>query len=154
MPAASAAQPGCGRRGRVQGHTPRTCYNRSMKLRLIFGSVAMIWVASLSYGALQAKQAAAPGATKSVWGGVFSKEQADRGAAAFKAACSECHGNDLAGDGFAPALSGSEFMGNWTDLTVGDLFERIRVSMPPSGPSTVPPDQKADIVAHILNSNK
>jgi len=30
----------------------------------------------------------------------------------------------------------------------------VRISMPPSGPSTVPPDQKADIIAHILNVNK
>ena len=85
---------------------------------------------------------------------MFSKAQAERGAAAFKQSCSECHGNDLAGDGFAPALTGADFMGNWTDLTVGDLFERIRISMPPSGPSAVTPAQKADIVAHILNVNK
>ncbi|MEP6783563.1 MAG: cytochrome c [Acidobacteriota bacterium] len=126
-----------------------------MKLRLIFGTLAVIWAASLSYGTLQAKQAAAPApGAKSVWDGVFSQEQADRGAAAFKANCSECHGNDLAGDGFAPALTGSDFMGNWTDLTVGDLFERVRISMPPSGPSGVTPEQKADIIAHILNVNK
>ena len=37
---------------------------------------------------------------------------------------------------------------------VGDLFERIRISMPPSGPSGVTPAQKADIVAHIMNQNK
>jgi mono/diheme cytochrome c family protein len=125
-----------------------------MKLRFIFGTLAVIWAATLSNSALQARQAAAPAAAKSVWDGVFSKEQADKGAAEFKAACSECHGNDLAGDGFAPALTGADFMSNWTDLTVGDLFERIRISMPPSGPSSVPPEQKADIVAHILNSNK
>jgi S-disulfanyl-L-cysteine oxidoreductase SoxD len=126
-----------------------------MKLRFIFGVLAVMWIASVSHSALQAKQAAAPGAqAKSVWDGVFTKEQAERGAAQFKTSCSECHGNDLAGDGFAPALTGSDFMGNWTDLTVGDLFERIRVSMPPSGPGTVTPAQKADIVAHILNVSK
>ena len=120
-----------------------------MKLRVIFGGLAIIWLASVSGSALQAKQAAAPGAAKSIWDGVFTKEQADRGAEAFKSACSECHGNDLAGDGFAPALSGSDFMGNWNDLS-----ERIRISMPPSGPSAVTPAQKADIVAHIMNVNK
>jgi mono/diheme cytochrome c family protein len=114
----------------------------------------MVWVAGVSQSVVNT-QAAAPAAQgKSVWDGVFTKEQADRGAVAFKAACSECHGNDLAGDGFAPALTGSEFMGNWNDLSVGDLFERIRVSMPPSGPSAVTPAQKADIVAHILNASR
>ena len=126
-----------------------------MKLRVIFGVLAMIWIAGISHSALQAKQTAAPGAqAKSVWDGVFTAEQSERGAAAFKTSCSECHGNDLAGDGFAPALTGSDFMGNWNDLSVGDLFERIRVSMPPSGPGAVSPAQKADIVAHILNQSK
>lgn len=128
-----------------------------MKLRFVFGGVAVIWMASVSHSTLQATQAAAgapAGGQKSVQEGVFSTAQAERGAAAFKQSCSECHGNDLAGDGFAPALTGSDFMGNWTDLTVGDLFERIRISMPPSGPSAVTPAQKADIVAHILNVNK
>ena len=55
--------------------------------------------------------------TKTVWDGVFTAEQAERGAAAYKTACSECHGNDLVGDGFAPALTGADFMGNWNDLT-------------------------------------
>ena len=60
----------------------------------------------------------------------------------------------LDGDGFAPALTGADFQGNWNDLSVGDLFERIRISMPPSGPTSVTPEQKADIVAHIFNQNK
>lgn len=119
-----------------------------MKLRFVFGALALIWVAALSHGAVSAEQ------SKSVWDGVFTQEQADRGAAAYKTACSECHGNDLGGDGFAPALTGSEFMGNWNELSVGDLFERIRISMPPSGPDSVTPAQKADIVAHLLNSSK
>ena len=111
-----------------------------MKLRVLFGVLAVIWLAGVTQFSASAEQ------SKSVWDGVFTKEQADRGAAAYKASCSECHGNDLAGDGFAPALTGSEFMGNWNDLSVGDLFERIRISMPPSGPSGVTPAQKADIV--------
>jgi S-disulfanyl-L-cysteine oxidoreductase SoxD len=119
-----------------------------MKLRVLFGVLAVIWLAGVTQFSARAEQG------KSVWDGVFTTVQAERGAEAYKTACSECHGNDLAGDGFAPALTGSDFMGNWNDLSVGDLFERIRVSMPPSGPSTVSPDQKADIVAHLMNVNK
>ena len=125
-----------------------------MKLRIVFGAVALIWIAGVSQSVVSTQAAAAGAQAKSVWDGVFSQEQADRGAAAYKNACSECHGNDLAGDGFAPALAGADFMGNWTDLSVGDLFERIRVSMPPSGPGSVTPAQKADIVAHLLNASK
>ncbi|HEX6162674.1 MAG TPA: cytochrome c [Vicinamibacterales bacterium] len=117
-----------------------------MKLRFLFGTLAVIWLAGVTQ--FSAEQ------SKSVWDGVFTKEQADRGAAAYKSACSECHGGDLAGDGFAPALSGPDFMGNWNDLSVGDLFERVRISMPPSAPSSVTPAQKADILAHLMNANK
>ncbi len=119
-----------------------------MKLRIAFSALALVWVAGVSHYSVQAEQ------NKTVWDGVFSKEQATRGEAAYKAACAECHGNDLLGDGFAPALAGAEFMGNWNDLSVGDLFERIRISMPPSGPSGVTPAAKADIVAHIMSGNK
>ena len=125
-----------------------------MKLRVLFGVLAVIWLAGVTQFGARAEQAAAPGATKTVWDGVFTAAQAERGAAAYKTACAECHGNDLAGDGFAPALNGSDFIGNWNELSVGDLFERIRISMPPSGPSAVTPADKADIVAHIMNANK
>ena len=125
-----------------------------MKLRVIFFVSVALLVSSASYRVAQAEQAAAAAGAKSIWDGVFTAEQAERGAAIYKTACSECHGGDLMGDGFAPALSGADFQGNWNDLSVGDFFERIRISMPPSGPTSVTPAQKADIVAHIFNQNK
>jgi cytochrome c1 len=125
-----------------------------MRLRVIFCISAAVLFASLSYQVTHAAQAAAAGASKSIWDGVFTAEQAERGAAAYKTNCSECHGGDLMGDGFAPALAGADFQGNWNDLSVGDLFERVRISMPPSGPTGVPPETKVDILAHIFNQNK
>ena len=126
-----------------------------MKLRVIFVLTVGLFAASVSYGVVRAEQAAAPtGDAKSIWDGVFTAEQAERGAEAYKTSCSECHGGDLMGDGFAPALNGADFQGNWNDLSVGDLFERIRISMPPSGPSSVNPAQKADIIAYVFNQNK
>jgi mono/diheme cytochrome c family protein len=118
-----------------------------MKFRVAVLTIAAIWTVGVTQSSVRAQG-------KSVWDGVFTEEQAKRGEATFQKECSSCHGNDLAGDGFAPALAGSDFMSNWNDLSVGDLFERIRISMPPNGPSGVTPAQKADIVSHILNSNK
>ena len=127
-----------------------------MKLGVIFLLSVGLLTASFSYSVVHAKQtaAAAAGVAKTVWDGVFTAEQAERGAEAYKTSCSECHGGDLMGDGFAPALTGADFQGNWNDLSVGDLFERIRISMPPSGPSSVTPEQKADIVAHLMKMNQ
>ena len=130
-----------------------------MKLRIAFLTLAAIWTVTFALPSLRAEQAAAAaaapaGAAQTVWDGVFTEEQAKRGELAYKDNCSSCHGGDLGGDGFAPALSGADFAGNWNDLSVGDLYERIRISMPPTGPSTVTNAQKADILAHIFTANK
>lgn len=119
-----------------------------MKLRIAFLVVAVVWTSALAQSSLGAQ------AARTVSDGVYTDAQAERGLAAYKTSCVECHGGDLTGDGFAPALTGPEFMGNWTDLSVGDLFERIRISMPPSGAASVTPAAKADIVAYMLKYNK
>lgn len=93
-------------------------------------------------------------APKSVWDGAYTEEQAKRGEKAYVENCSECHQQELSGDGFAPALSGADFMNAWNGLSVGDLFDRIRVSMPPGKETAVPNQAKIDIVAHILHFNK
>lgn len=124
-----------------------------MKLRIAFLVLAAVWTVAVTQSSLAAQAAAAP-AARTVWDGVYTEAQAERGAATYKSACSECHGADLSGDGFAPALTGAEFTGNWNELSVGDLFERIRISMPPTGPAGVTPAQKVDIVAYALKFNK
>jgi mono/diheme cytochrome c family protein len=90
------------------------------------------------------------GVFSEIWGNPVRSQVRD-GAAAYKAACSECHGNDLAGDGFAPALTGADFMGNWNDLSLGDLFERIRISMPQNAPGSLSRQDNADVLSYILN---
>ena len=107
-----------------------------------------VWAVGLAYGSAGAQ------APKSVWEGAFTEEQAKRGAEAYLQNCAECHGQDLSGDGFAPALSGADFLNAWNGLTVGDLFDRIRISMPPGKESAVPTQAKIDIVAYVLNFNK
>ena len=92
--------------------------------------------------------------TRSVWDGVYTPEQAARGQALYANLCSECHGLALNGGESAPPLSGGEFLSNWNGLTVGDLFERIRVSMPADNPGHLTRQQNADVIAHILNVNQ
>ena len=116
-----------------------------MKLTVVAASIAAVW----TFGVWQNVRAEQDTTT---WSGVYTEEQAQSGAAVYAKVCSECHLEDLAGDGFAPALRGPEFMSNWNGLTVGDLFERIRISMPPSEPNSVTPKEKAAILAHILKS--
>lgn len=90
----------------------------------------------------------------SVWDGVYTAEQAKRGEATYQQECSSCHGGDLMGDGFAPALAGAEFANAWNGTTLGDLFERMRISMPPSSPEAVSAASKVDILSFLLQAGK
>jgi len=88
---------------------------------------------------------------KSQWDGVYTEEQAQRGGPLYDQYCASCHGPDLAGGEMAPGLTGGEFTSNWNDLSLGDLFERIRISMPQNAPGSLSRQQNADILAYVLS---
>jgi mono/diheme cytochrome c family protein len=92
--------------------------------------------------------------TRSVWDGVYTEEQAKRGGASYGQECAKCHGESLTGADEAPALAGGAFIANWDGLTVGDLFERIRVSMPADRPGKLNREKIADIVSYLLTVNR
>ena len=96
---------------------------------------------------------AAAQSTTSVWDGVFSAEQARRGEVAYRQFCANCHGAGLEGGDMTPALVGGAFTSNWNDLTVGDLFERIRVTMPLDDPGKLSRQQNVDVIAFVLKTN-
>jgi S-disulfanyl-L-cysteine oxidoreductase SoxD len=114
-----------------------------------FGTIAVIGLAAAGVYFIHAQDP-----TKSVWDGVYTDEQAKRGQSSYAEECASCHGDQLTGGEMAPPLAGGEFMSNWSGLTVGDLYERIRTGMPPNAPAKVNRDAKADIVAFILAFNK
>lgn len=89
----------------------------------------------------------------SIWEGVYTAEQANRGDSLYPDSCSRCHGDELEGDE-APALEGEEFLKDWKGLTLGDLYKRIRDSMPLDHPGSITPAQAADLTAFILRRNK
>ena len=95
----------------------------------------------------------AQSASKSVWDGVFSPEQAARGEAHYVASCAACHGATLDGTGEAPGLSGGEFVSHYDQLTIAALFDRVRTTMPQNDPGSLTRDEYADVVAFLLKSN-
>lgn len=99
-----------------------------------------------TWGALGSAQA-----PKSQWDGVYTAEQAKRGEGVYTQYCAGCHGPDLAGGEMAPGLTGGEFSSNWNDLSLGDLFDRIRISMPQNAPGSLSRQQNADIVSYVLS---
>lgn len=109
------------------------------------------------WGALAATllpvEAAAQAPSRSTWDGVYSAEQADRGGQLYMGTCAHCHGPRMGGIDAAPALTGGRFAANWNGVTLGDMVERIRVSMPLNDPGSLSRQQVADVLAYILRAN-
>ena len=108
-----------------------------------------VWLALAALGwcsGVMAQQA--PG--RSVWDGVYTEEQATRGKALYVTACAGCHGETLGGVEAAPPLTGEQFNANWSGTMLGELAERIRISMPADKPGSLSRPQLADLLAFIL----
>src|ERR1022692_466442 len=91
--------------------------------------------------------------SRSIWDGIYTKEQADRGNTLYAQYCAACHSQDLMGGEIAPPLSGGQFVSNWNTLSVGEFFERVRVSMPGDNPGGLSRQQYADILALVFSKN-
>jgi len=91
---------------------------------------------------------------RTVWDGVYTDAQAQRGAAAFDRECAGCHGAGGNGGSMAPALVGPAFAADFDGQTVGDLFDRNRTTMPPGKEGQLSLQLTADITAFMLQANK
>lgn len=119
----------------------------------------LLALACLATGCVATTLAAGQGPAKTVWDGVYTTAQAERGAFVYARYCQRCHGADLSGPGAmggrlpgqspAPALAGSEFNYRWHELSVAELAQRIR-SMPPANPSALSREDSADVLAFVL----
>jgi S-disulfanyl-L-cysteine oxidoreductase SoxD len=87
---------------------------------------------------------------KTTWDKVYTAEQAVRGEKLYADNCASCHGESLGGVEMAPPLAGDTFNSNWEGVSLNDLFERMRTSMPQNKPGSLSRAQNADILAHIL----
>ena len=107
-----------------------------------------------AYGAIAvaiSAQTAAP--AKSVWDAVYSQDQAKRGQARYAQVCVQCHQTDLSGSEQAPSLAGADFLDRWNDQSVGDLADRIRLTMPLDDIGSLSMQVSADITAYLLQAN-
>jgi len=86
--------------------------------------------------------------------GVYTDAQAKRGAGLYKDQCASCHGDDLRGNDIIPGLVGQTFTGNWRGKSLGDLYDKIQMTMPALSPGSLTPEQTADLIAEILSVSK
>ena len=121
--------------------------------------VKIVFVALIAFAAIGVSMRSSFGqqagsTARSVWDGAYTKEQAKRGEGLYAQNCSSCHGPDLTGNDEAASLTGPAFLANWDGLTMGDLSERVRVSMPPNNLGKLNRQQIADVLSYVLSFNK
>jgi mono/diheme cytochrome c family protein len=92
--------------------------------------------------------------SRTIWSGVFSAAQAKRGEAIAGRRCASCHNADLAGGQDGPALVGSDVRQAWSGTTAGNLFDRIRTTMPADAPQSLSAQDTADLLAFIFSQNE
>jgi len=108
---------------------------------------------TMRFGIVLALLAFGAQASRTVWDGAYTEVQAKRGEAVYADRCASCHAADLSGMDQAPPLTGADFLSGWTDQSLNDLFERIRISMPADKPGSLERPQVADVMAFILQKN-
>jgi mono/diheme cytochrome c family protein len=108
---------------------------------------------SLVVAALTSSAIAGQGPMRTVWDGVYTATQAERGKGAYMQACASCHADDLRGKSTAPSLVEESFSFLWADMSIGELFERTRLLMPSDRPGSLPAATYADIIAFIASKN-
>lgn len=112
---------------------------------MILRPAPVVFALALSFSALAA--------SRSVWDGVYTKEQAVRGRTAYGSLCARCHGDALLGGESSPPLVGEDFLDKWNGKTVGELVERTRKTMPSDGPGKISRRQTTDMIAYLLSEN-
>jgi cytochrome c len=129
---------------------PRLHRNRTVGVLPLAAAIGLMVLGGLTASALRAQEAG-----HSIWDGVYTAAQAQRGATEYANRCATCHGDTLAGNGTdAPALTGKMFMDDWDGLTLTALFDRVHTTMPQSNPGSLTGQVAADLTAFLLSANQ
>jgi mono/diheme cytochrome c family protein len=85
---------------------------------------------------------------------LYAAAQAERGQAAYRQSCQDCHGTSLDNGEFGgPPLKGGYFRTRWGNGSVAVLYGYVSLAMPPDRPGQLSPQTYADLVAFLLSNN-
>jgi cytochrome c5 len=126
---------------------------RKLVLALSCAMVATLTLVQIAAMPARPSRARVPLSPGSVWDSVFSLVQAGRGESTYRATCSNCHGDSLAGINDAPGLTGAQFHKTWDGNALSSLFNRVSNDMPSDNPGSLTKPQVADVMAFLLKYN-
>jgi cytochrome c5 len=110
-------------------------------------------VGSAAKPAAQAQQAVD---RRSVWDGVYTAQQAERGQAQYGYSCGRCHQQELQGDSSRdiPPLNDEAFLKYWNGRSVKELFDLTAKTMPADSPASLRAASYLDVLAYIFQMNQ
>lgn len=116
-------------------------------------ATGFLWLAALMAAGCSSSPGSAqtqPGpavatASATIWDGVFTAAQADRGEALSRTNCFTCHGQR---EWANPSL-----FQLWGGQPIAGMYENIRATMPYDSPGRLSRQEYADIVSYILELN-
>ena len=89
--------------------------------------------------------APAPVAATTIWDGVYTSEQADRGELVARQVCFACHGQR---DWVTPVM-----IPIWSGRPILDFYDNLMFTMPYDNPASLSREQYADVLSYILELN-
>jgi mono/diheme cytochrome c family protein len=98
-------------------------------------------------------------AAASIWDGVFTAAQAQRGRTAYAGPCDRCHGVNLDGAAVdpdmlpAPPVAGPKFLAKWDGRSLAALLEYTRATMPSNNPGFLTDQEFVDVLAYMLETS-
>jgi mono/diheme cytochrome c family protein len=90
---------------------------------------------------------------KTVWDGVYTEQQAARGALSFNSNCTRCHAGTVNDGEEGRSLAGEHFWKSFRESTVDHLLDYVSRNMPNGAGGTLSANVYADLVAYILSRN-
>ena len=100
------------------------------------------------------------GQMASVWEGVFTEAQAQRGQGVYSGACGSCHGRRLNGAPddpdmrSTPPVARAKFLRDWEGRSLATLFEYTRATMPEGNPGSLTDEEYVDVIAYMLSVSR
>ena len=129
------------------------CLNSAMMKRLIVAFAGLCCASSLLYAQVDdpaSNFGVIP--TRSVWSGVYSQAQADRGERDYRLdECGACH-DEVGGASGVTELEGATFMADWDKQSALTLARHMHANTM-SNPGDINIKEAVDLIAYILREN-
>jgi mono/diheme cytochrome c family protein len=117
--------------------------------------VSLFTVAVLTVAAVTAvtERPATAFQSKTVWDGIYTQQQAARGAASFASSCERCHTAAANAGEEGRNLAGKGFWDGFRESTVDHLLDYVSKNMPNGAGGSLSANTYVDLVAFILSRN-